>query len=59
MAVRRVPLRKTESMTLARVERLTFLSPLLLDGEDADMYEEIVARMCAALKPVDIIDELL
>jgi hypothetical protein len=45
-------------MTSERVQRLALLSSPLLNGEDADMYDEILARMCAALKPVDIIDEL-
>ena len=43
----------------ARVQRLAlFGPPLLLDGEDAAIYDELLARMCAAVKPVDIIDEM-
>ena len=52
---------KTESMTLApaRVQRLAFFGPPpLLEGEDAALYDDLVGRMCAAVKPVDIIDEL-
>ncbi len=62
MAVRRIRLNSnTKSMTSAsaQVQRLAlFGPPLLLKGEDADMYNELLARMCAALKPVDIIDEM-
>jgi hypothetical protein len=41
-------------------QRLTvFGPPLLLAGEDAAAYDELLARMCAAEKPVDVIDEML
>ena len=53
---------KGKSMTSApaRVQRLAlFGPPLLLEGEDAAVYDELLARMCAAIKPVDIIDEML
>jgi hypothetical protein len=33
--------------------------PLLLEGEDATAYDELLGRLCAAVKPVDIIDEIL
>ena len=52
---------KTKSMTSApaRVQRLAFFGPPpLLEGEDAALYDDLVGRMCAAVKPVDIIDEL-
>ena len=52
---------KTKSMTSApaRVQRFAFFGPpLLLEGEDAALYDDLVGRMCAAVKPVDIIDEL-
>jgi hypothetical protein len=43
----------------ARVQRFAFFGPPpLLEGEDAALYDELVGRMCAAVKPVDIIDEL-
>jgi hypothetical protein len=32
--------------------------PLLIAGEDAAAYEALLARICAAVKPVDIIDEI-
>ena len=33
-------------------------SALLLEGEDAAAYDQLLARICAAVKPVDIIDEM-
>jgi hypothetical protein len=56
--------RKSESKTEiaavpGQVQRLAvFGPPLLLEGEDAAAYDELLGRICAALKPVDIIDEL-
>ena len=42
-----------------RVQRLAlFGPPLLLEGEDAAAYDRLVARIVAAVKPVDIIDEI-
>jgi hypothetical protein len=52
---------KTRSMTSAptRAPRFAGLGPpLLLEGEDAALYDDLVGRMWAAVKPVDIIDEL-
>jgi hypothetical protein len=34
-------------------------SPLLIEGEDAATYDELLAHMLAAVKPVDVIDEML
>ena len=43
-----------------QVQRLAvFGPPLLLEGEDAAAYDELFARVCAAVKPVDVIDEML
>jgi hypothetical protein len=39
--------------------RVLFGSPLLLEGEDAAAYDELLARVCAAVKPADIIYEML
>jgi hypothetical protein len=58
--------RKSESKTEiaaarvpGQVQRLAvFGPPLLLEGEDATAYDELLGRICAAVKPVDIIDEL-
>ena len=42
-----------------QVQRLAvFGPPLLLEGEDAAAYDELLARVCAAVKPADIIDEM-
>ena len=58
--------RKSESKTEiaaarvpGQVQRLAvFGPPLLLEGEDATAYDELLGRICAAVKPVDIIDEM-
>ena len=42
-----------------RAQRLAlFGPPPLLEGEDAAAYDQLFARICAAVKPVDIIDEI-
>jgi hypothetical protein len=42
-----------------KVQRLAvFGPPLLLEGEDAPAHDELLARVCAAVKPADIIDEM-
>ena len=51
----------TKPMTSAPTpaQRFAFFDPPpLLEGEDAALYDELVGRMCAAVKPVDVIDEL-
>jgi hypothetical protein len=58
--------RKSESKTEiaaarvpGQVQRLAvFGPPLLLEGEDSAAYDELLGRICAAVKPVDIIDEM-
>jgi hypothetical protein len=35
-----------------------FGQPQLLEGEDAAAYDQLLARICAAVKPVDIVDEM-
>src|SRR5215470_10825383 len=56
--------RKSESKTEiaavpGQVQRLAvFGPPLLLEGEDAAAYDELLSRVCAAVKPADIIDEM-
>jgi hypothetical protein len=37
---------------------MLFGPPLLLEGEDASAYDQLLGRICAAVKPVDIIDEM-
>ena len=52
---------KSKSITLASspIQRLAlFGPPLLLEGEDAAAYDVLLTRVCAAVKPVDIIDEI-
>jgi hypothetical protein len=59
--------KKSESKTeiaAARVpgqaRRLSlFGPPLVLEGEDAAGYDELLGRISAAVKPVDVIDEML
>ena len=36
-----------------------FGPPPILEGEDAAAYDELFGRVCAAIKPVDVIDEML
>jgi hypothetical protein len=46
-----------DSTTLAPA-RLLFGEPLLLEGEDAAAYDELLARIRAAISPVDIVEEM-
>ena len=53
------PKNKSMKSAPARVQRYAFFGPRpLLDGEDADLYDELVRRICAAAKPADAIEEL-
>ena len=36
-----------------------FGPPLVIEGEDAAVYDELYGRVCAAIKPVDVIEEML
>ena len=58
----RKSIRKKEIATpnvTARAHRsLLFGPPLLIEGEDAAAYDQLLARIQAAVKPVDIIDEM-
>jgi hypothetical protein len=50
---------KSKISALAKVQRLTLVgSPQLLEGEDAGAYDELLSRVPAAAKPIDIIDEM-
>jgi hypothetical protein len=49
---------KSKSMTLAPTRLKLFGEPQLLEGEDAAAYDELLARFRAAVKPVDIIEEM-
>jgi hypothetical protein len=35
-----------------------FGPPLLLEGEDAAAYDQLLARICAVINPIDIVDEM-
>ena len=51
---------KSNRSPLAKVHGLMLFgsAPLLLQGEDAAAYDQLLGRFCAAIKPVDIIDEM-
>jgi hypothetical protein len=58
MAVKRA--RKSMRATLTPAQRLAlFAPPQLLEGEDADAYDELLTRVCEAVKPADIVEEML
>jgi hypothetical protein len=61
-AIKRVLLKpKTKSMRSApaRVQRLAlFGPPLLLEGEDEAAYDELLGRICAAVKPANVLEEM-
>ena len=48
-----------QSAALASERWAMFGPPQLLQGEDAAAYDQLLARVCAAVKPVDMIDEML
>jgi hypothetical protein len=51
---------KSKSLASATASRWTpFGQPQLLEGEDAAAYDQLLARICAVVKPVDIIEEIL
>jgi hypothetical protein len=50
---------KSKSKTSPSARSTPFGQPLLLDGEDAAAYDELHGRMYAAVKPVDVIEEML
>jgi hypothetical protein len=50
---------RAKTSAVATVQPLTlFGSPILLAGEDAAAYHELLGRIRAAINPVDIIDEM-
>jgi hypothetical protein len=51
--------KESKSMTPAPARRFRlFGQPQILEGEDAAAYEELLGRICAAVKPADIIEEM-
>ena len=51
---------KSNISPLAKVQGLMLFgsAPLLLQGEDTATYDELLGRAYAAVKPVDVIDEM-
>jgi hypothetical protein len=49
--------KKTTSRSLNN--NVLFGPPPLLAGEDETTYDELIGRVYAAIKPVDVIDEML
>ena len=50
---------KSKSVTSGPAPRFRlFGQPPILEGEDGGAYDELLARICAAVKPFDIIDEM-
>jgi len=49
---------ESKSVTSAPLRLAMLAQPLLLEGEDPDSYDELLARFHAAANPVDIFDEM-
>ena len=49
---------QNQSTSKAVTRRSLFGPPPILEGEDAAAYDELFGRVCAAVKPVDVIDEM-
>jgi len=49
---------KSQSASNAVSPLSLFGPPPILEGEDAAAYDELFGRVCAAVKPVDVIDEM-
>ena len=54
----KIPQKSPISAAAPAARLALFGPPLLLEGEDAAAYDQLLARICAAVKPVDIIDEM-
>ena len=50
---------RKKSMSAAVSRSSLFGPPLVLEGEDSAAYDELLGRVYAAVKPADIIDEIL
>jgi hypothetical protein len=48
----------SKSVTLAPAELNLFGEPLVLEGENAASRDELLGRICAAVKPADVIEEM-
>ena len=49
---------KSQSASKAVTPWRLFGPPPILEGEDAAAFDELFRRVCAAIKPVDVIDEM-
>jgi hypothetical protein len=49
---------KSQSAPKAVSRHSLFGPPPMLEGEDAAAYDELFGRVCAAVRPVDVIDEM-
>ena len=49
--------KKSKSKAISRTS--LYGPPPVLEGEDSAAYDELFGRLCAAVKPVDVIDEML
>ncbi len=49
---------QNQSTSKAVTRHSLFGPPPILEGEDAAAYDELFGRVCAAIKPVDVIDEM-
>jgi hypothetical protein len=49
----------TKVSTLTALRHNLFGPPPLFEGEDVAAFDELYGRVCAAVKPVDVIDEML
>jgi hypothetical protein len=56
--VRFNPKNSSKSITPTQARFALFDQSQLLEGEDAGAYDELLGRLCAAVKSVDIIDEM-
>jgi hypothetical protein len=55
----RIPLAKHPRKPAGSASRLAkFVPPALMEGEDGALYEELLAETCAAVSPLDFIEEL-
>jgi hypothetical protein len=50
---------RKKSMSAAVSRSSLFGPPLVLEGEDSAAYDELLGRVYAAVKPADVIDEIL
>ncbi len=54
----KIPQKSPISAAAPAARMAPFGPPLLLEGEDAVAYDQLLARICTAVNPVDFIDEM-